>query len=102
MINITGKEAEFSPDGVIDIQPYVDSIPVIDLEGNECTDMLVEAVYRSSNDKYEKGSSLPLTHVNLDKGQGQTLGSLYSINFYKSLKSSSKGITCSGVSSFVF
>ena len=53
MINITGKEDEFSPAGVFDIQPYVDSIPVKDLGGNELTDMLVEAVYRSSNDKYD-------------------------------------------------
>lgn len=30
MINITDKEDEYSPDGVIDIQPYVDSIPSID------------------------------------------------------------------------
>jgi hypothetical protein len=53
MINITGKEDEFSPDGVIDIQPYVDSIPSTDLDGNELADMVVEAVYRSSNDKYD-------------------------------------------------
>ncbi len=53
MINITGKEDELSPDGVSDIQPYVDSIPDKDLEGNELTNMLVEAVYRSSNDKYD-------------------------------------------------
>ena len=53
MINITGKEDEFSPDGVIDIQPYIESIPDIELEGNELTDMLVESVYRSSNYKYD-------------------------------------------------
>ena len=53
MINITGKEDEYSPDGVIDIMPYVDVIPEADLKGNVLIDILVESVYRSSDDKYD-------------------------------------------------
>ncbi len=53
MINITGKEDEHSPEGVMDIMPYVDSIPKDSLEGNELKDNLVESVYRSSDNKYD-------------------------------------------------
>jgi len=48
-------------DGVIDIQPYVNSIAGLDLEGYELPNMLIEAVYRSSNDKYDH--SLIMTKI---------------------------------------
>ena len=47
--NITGKETEVSPDGVIDIAPCVAAIARDDLDGHRVLDGLpIEVVYRSS------------------------------------------------------
>lgn len=60
--NITGKEQEASPDGVIDITPYVDAIAKHDLEGHHVLEGLpVEVVYRTSPAVFD------LVHVMTDR-----------------------------------
>ncbi len=52
--NITGKEPEVSPNGVIDISPYVAAIAKEDLEGH-CVleDLPVEVVYRTAPEEFD-------------------------------------------------
>jgi hypothetical protein len=60
--NITGKEPEVSPVGVIDITPYVAAIASEDLEGHLVPDGLpVEVVYRTSPQVFD------LVHVMTDR-----------------------------------
>jgi hypothetical protein len=52
--NITGREAEFHPDGVIDIEPYVRGVPAPDLEGFSVhDDLMVEVVYQSQDGRFD-------------------------------------------------
>ena len=37
----------------LDIWPYVDAVPAVDLEGYELSDGIVKHVYRSSNEQFE-------------------------------------------------
>jgi hypothetical protein len=56
--NISGQEDLYSPQGVIDIAPYVKAIAPQDLDGYSLTDkLLVDVVYRTARD------SLDLVHV---------------------------------------
>lgn len=53
MLNITGKEDSVTPDGVIDVIPYVDAIPQRDLLPHVLHDHFVEYVYRSSDNRFD-------------------------------------------------
>lgn len=53
MVDITGREDVVSPEGVLDIIPYVDAVPSNDLEPHALHDHFVEYVYRSSDDRYD-------------------------------------------------
>ena len=60
--NITGKEPEVSPDGVLDITPYVAEIAKEDLDGYRVPDGLpVEVIYRTSPEVFD------LVHVMTDR-----------------------------------
>ena len=48
MENVTGKETN-----VLDIWPYVDSIPPADLEGHSVYDRFVEYVYRTPDARFD-------------------------------------------------
>lgn len=53
-MNITGREAELYPDGVIDIEPYVRAVPVPDLEGFELLEQLwVDVVYQTHAGRFD-------------------------------------------------
>jgi len=53
MLDITGREEEVSPEGVIDVLPYVDSIPTKELEPFTLYERFVECVYRGSDGRYD-------------------------------------------------
>lgn len=53
MINITGREDELSPKGVLDIVPYYRTIPVADFGSHKPYDDFVESVYRSGDDRFD-------------------------------------------------
>jgi hypothetical protein len=54
VVNITGREAEFHPDGVIDVEPYVRAVPAHDLEGFTCHEqLLVEVVYQTHDGRFD-------------------------------------------------
>ncbi len=48
MRNVTGQEMD-----VLDIWPYVDSVPTRDLEGHAVYDRFVEYVYRTADDRFD-------------------------------------------------
>lgn len=51
MVDITGREDTASPEGVLDVIPYVDAIPSTDLQSHTLHD--VEYVYRSSDNRFD-------------------------------------------------
>jgi hypothetical protein len=55
MLEITGKEDAFSPDGVIDLEHYVLSVPAEDLRNHQLLGSdIVEHVYRSGDGRYDQ------------------------------------------------
>lgn len=55
MLDITGREDEFSPDGVIDLRSYVAAIPTSELFGHSLLgDDLVEFVKRSGDGRHDQ------------------------------------------------
>ena len=55
MLDITGREDEFSPDGVIDLRPYVTNIPKRELLGHTLLgDDVVEFVKRSGDGRFDQ------------------------------------------------
>ncbi len=79
MINISGREDETSPEGVIDIAPYCQAIPDSDLGDHKPHDLEVDRVYRTSDDRYDH--VLLMTHskniymvVVIDLQQDRILG----------------------------
>lgn len=55
MLDITGREDEFSPGGVIDLHSYVAAIPKSDLPGHSLLEAdLVEFVRRSGDDRFDQ------------------------------------------------
>jgi hypothetical protein len=52
--NITGRETEFHPERVINIEPYVRAVPASELEGFTVhDDLLVELVYQTHGGKFD-------------------------------------------------
>jgi len=53
MTEITGRENEVSPSGVLDIKPYFQAIPGRDLRPHSVPECIAEYVYRSSDSRYD-------------------------------------------------
>ena len=53
MINITGREDEVSPTGVLDIVPYYRSISDADFGSHQAYDDFMECVYRTEDDRFD-------------------------------------------------
>jgi hypothetical protein len=54
LTNITGREPEFHPNGVLSIAPYVRSVPAADLQGLTLHDEpLVEVVYQTHGGTFD-------------------------------------------------
>ena len=53
MVNITGKEHELSPNGVIDIEPYYKSIPAADFASHQRFNVVAERIYRTSDNRFD-------------------------------------------------
>jgi hypothetical protein len=62
VVDVTGQEGDVSPEGVIDIEPYISAVPPSDLKGLRTLDgLLVELVVRTSGKPYD------LVHVMTNK-----------------------------------
>ena len=53
MTNVTELEDTVSPEGVLDVIPYVDSVPESDLDSHSLYEHFVESVYRSSDNRFD-------------------------------------------------
>jgi hypothetical protein len=54
MLNITGREEELSPEGVLDLSPYLETIPESDFESHRRYGDFVEGVYRTSDGRFDQ------------------------------------------------
>ena len=53
MFDIVGKEDAYYPDGVIDIFPYIESIPDIDLKSHRIYDEFIEHVWHGQEKRFD-------------------------------------------------